>query len=560
MKAGNTMHRSNKHGFTLTEVLVAMAIFITVISGVVVLYSGAVSTTRAGYRAIDAIEAGRTAMAVIETDLQTAFTAAEFGEDYQFYGRPEGFTFVGLDRDGNLTRVTYAINRIDGENDFDTVVSETLGTFCRRAIAQIDRAVQVGRIPPGTVGSEVQFLLEQIWTVLLDEGQVTALDRPAFDAELNEFLTAGAPPAGNPAYFDFSGSDLATRTIEIQVRMRTAYMIRYEEPMMGDLDSFRVPVAGGDAEMPSLDDSFGLASFGCTPSEIGQPDLRCSLYKAITDYTGNDIRQDLRDNPSLYFYVNDETVETLYNTKKRELWIRALAQDPGYAWRMSDNTLAVPKYQRLRQTPNSTTGVSAPLDQGDQMTLQELQYAPEIPAPPEVPLNDAGSTSPIADWWKGQLAAEGYTPRDFVVGEQILLRASMLQVPAFDALNRPPYFSYGFGADADTDFRTAFNDFENMLSYDTFRTGQDYDAAAFFSPLQQFDFFTGQAMTGLQNASTAASPLAPRLPLMVVPQYMVVARRDTAESGYYLHWFNQGISVPSAVRRDTPATFVANSG
>ena len=47
--------RSQKRGFTLTEMLVAMAIFITVISGVVVLYSGAVFTVRAGYRAIESL-------------------------------------------------------------------------------------------------------------------------------------------------------------------------------------------------------------------------------------------------------------------------------------------------------------------------------------------------------------------------------------------------------------------------------------------------------------------------------------------------------------------------
>ena len=111
-------------GFTLTELLVAIAIFITLLGGVGALFVGAVRTTRQGFQNQEAYETARAALSIIESDLTRAFASRDHGQYYSFYGTPIGFTFVGLaaPRDnrptGNLARVTYVVYRDFVSNRF----------------------------------------------------------------------------------------------------------------------------------------------------------------------------------------------------------------------------------------------------------------------------------------------------------------------------------------------------------------------------------------------------------------------------------------------------------
>ena len=103
-------------GFSLIELLVAIVIFITVMSGVTLLFSGAIRASKQGFQNQDAFEVARGAMDIIERDLNRSFTSRDHGDVFNFYGTPIGFTFVGMvsadeSSNPNLARVTYVIHQ-----------------------------------------------------------------------------------------------------------------------------------------------------------------------------------------------------------------------------------------------------------------------------------------------------------------------------------------------------------------------------------------------------------------------------------------------------------------
>lgn len=99
-------------GFTLPELLVGIAIFVSVMAGIVLLFNAAVRTVRQGHQSQQAFELARGTLGVLERDLTRAFTSRAHGDYYQFYGTPIGFSFVGMVEVGGLdqiARVTYVI-------------------------------------------------------------------------------------------------------------------------------------------------------------------------------------------------------------------------------------------------------------------------------------------------------------------------------------------------------------------------------------------------------------------------------------------------------------------
>ncbi len=103
-----------KRGFTLVELLVAIAIFVTVMASVALVFNGAIRTSKQGFQNQEAYELARGAMKVIERDLNRAFTNRNRGDVFNFYGTPIGFTYVGLiaaneSSAPNMARVTYVI-------------------------------------------------------------------------------------------------------------------------------------------------------------------------------------------------------------------------------------------------------------------------------------------------------------------------------------------------------------------------------------------------------------------------------------------------------------------
>ncbi|MBI4557330.1 MAG: type II secretion system protein [Candidatus Hydrogenedentes bacterium] len=112
-------------GFTLVELLVAIAIIMSVLAGVALVFTGAVRAVRTGQQSMDAQELARSVQNVMARDLSSAFTARDFGNLYEFFGTPIGMTFVGVVRarlasdTPNLARVTYVVHTSVGNVDFE---------------------------------------------------------------------------------------------------------------------------------------------------------------------------------------------------------------------------------------------------------------------------------------------------------------------------------------------------------------------------------------------------------------------------------------------------------
>ncbi|MBI5093207.1 MAG: prepilin-type N-terminal cleavage/methylation domain-containing protein [Candidatus Hydrogenedentes bacterium] len=122
------------HGFSLVELLVAMAVFGTVMAGITMLFVSSVRSVKQGTQNIDAFSTARATFDVIDRDLTTAFTSRDRGDYYNFFGTPIGFTFIGVvDTSGfaggggdNLARITYVLHVTDGVTNSRGVNSESV--------------------------------------------------------------------------------------------------------------------------------------------------------------------------------------------------------------------------------------------------------------------------------------------------------------------------------------------------------------------------------------------------------------------------------------------------
>ena len=119
------------HGFTLVELLVALAIVVVVMAGLMMLFAGSIRAVRQGYQAMDAFERARGTLTVLENDLATAFASLDYGDTYTFYGTPLGMTFIGLDRSATgskgLARITYVVYNDPGSIPFLDALELNLG-------------------------------------------------------------------------------------------------------------------------------------------------------------------------------------------------------------------------------------------------------------------------------------------------------------------------------------------------------------------------------------------------------------------------------------------------
>ena len=102
---------------------------------------------RQGNQAMTENANGRTTLGVMEADLKLAYTARDFGDPNQFYGRPEGFMFVGKLSTGTEGRVTYVINPNAAPDSFNSVIAEPWEDTRARVWTQVHDAAYALYLP-----------------------------------------------------------------------------------------------------------------------------------------------------------------------------------------------------------------------------------------------------------------------------------------------------------------------------------------------------------------------------------------------------------------------------
>ena len=308
--------RTRQHGFTLVELLVAMAIFITIMGGVTVLFTGAIRTVRQGNQQMDLFSMGRGMMTVMERDMSAAFTARELGEYFQFYGRAEGFMFVGKLENGRLGRVTYVINPNADTREFETAINEPW-----------------------------QNVWERVVTFAADRARARGLAvRPAQDDASAYFQSFYPAPSGAFVNLGDLVEDINRTPIDFTVRARSYALLRYQEDV-ADLETFQ-PIRDANSSLsyqwPYIDP--------LQPSRDrvdGSPEgVEEALYFDILNGiggAGNDIRNAVSFANLQLHAINGDTVAALIAAKRREIWIRLLAGDgptgvPGFWKNPNDPT------------------------------------------------------------------------------------------------------------------------------------------------------------------------------------------------------------------------------
>jgi prepilin-type N-terminal cleavage/methylation domain-containing protein len=288
-KYKNKAHHSR--GFSLVELLVAMAIFTTLMAGLVVLFSGAVSAYRSAMITRDAHEAGRSMLSVIERDLKSAFTSREHGQYYQFYGTPDGFMFVGLLANGQLGRVTYVLRPTSESPQFETILAEPWIDVLSRTRDQVEAAARNNGQDVVQALADIQAWFEQQYDVDEDgNGLISAFEEKTI--------------------YDFP------------VYVQTASLIRYEEPGRTDLDTFDL---GGGITFPYIDPANpNLDDYPANGDAIRGPlyDLLRTGIQGSQYRSSND--EDIRIALELYPSLRPDAIETLLAQKRRQIWIQLL--------------------------------------------------------------------------------------------------------------------------------------------------------------------------------------------------------------------------------------------
>lgn len=525
-----------------------MAVFISLMAALAVLFSGAVETVRGSYQLLDAYEVGRTAVDVIDQDLKGAFTAREYGDVYNFYGTPYGFMFVGALEDGQLGRVTYALHP-----DAETVDYEMNALFTWKELreAASEQAVDVVRRYGLPVKGDALTAFVAAWQVVVAQklGQVG--------------LTL---PTALPDDFIFEVDAIAT----------TWSIVRYEEPGVSDLDTFQLMArrnGAGLVQWPPLRPRDYKADYddlnALDGNELYNPEY--NLLGAMLTAVNNDPSllpdNDLRslalagtvqnyDQPYRLRGITHDTASEILASARRALWLRLLQGEeviPGHLFWATDEALADAQY-RYEST-------------GDGSDLEYLESRPNANdyVVAEGVLRSLIMRSPDT----GDIVY--VTPQDIAAFLGATLDFEPQRAQAFAAAG---LFAYG---DGNEHYLPYYNTAENI------RSNQGLYVASAGGESQPFfytynDWLAGNvAISGdyptpaldktIIDASTRGrraeavlgSPLLPRLPAVVVVNIEISEEHVSPGAGDFRRKFTQAVDVPTAIGAGTgPPNFIAS--
>ncbi len=537
---GVPARRQSQAGFTLTELLVATAIFVILMSALVTLFSSAIAAVRQGYASIDTYDTGRMAMTTFSRDLNGAFTAREHGDTYNFYGRPDGFMFVGALANGQIGRVTYVMHPSPGNTKVRMKVTERWGVV----EANIRRQVQRIARQRGYSGSAV-----------------------------DSFVGQSQPPASGVLgvvadHYKYSDTSIvrpynADEWVEFDVEIDLESLVRYEETGASDLDTFDMYVkldSGGvpiQLDWPYVDPSdygndatplagdgdtqqqFLLGALDPNPSDpLGTFDMR-NRFRSIN--TGGGAPHPSGD--QLYLRaLGRDAFDQMLKARKREFWLRMLSGEPmNMPTLTADATYGSVGYwfdERLND-PNTR----------QMRVLNEYLIADGIVARTRI----------------YQPNSENYVFVDLppigpVPGPEDILP---------DILDAEVMFSYGDGGLAPVNY---FNDIENLRNPDDPHSAGGgpvnvptllAQGAAGFTDVDLIEADKALADTMLGNRSNRknlGSPLAPRIPSVVTTDFWVTRTRTRPGAPDILKRFSQTVQIPTAQGRSVSTTIAQGPG
>ncbi|HUW60600.1 MAG TPA: prepilin-type N-terminal cleavage/methylation domain-containing protein [Candidatus Bathyarchaeia archaeon] len=205
-------------GFTLAEMLVAVAVLMVLMAGFTMLFTGSVRTVRSSLQQTDAFDRAGGALSSIKADLLTSFNGRDAGNKFSFYGTPIGMTFVGLvknrseyagydntatpmqNTDLRLARVTYVLHH-GGSYEYFPAAMDGADAFSHRLLRYVEmNAADLDTFPvqwDTTMASETDTIMGVI------------------DGELLEYLLAH-PDQDTP---EFADSYRRAKKCEFWIRM-----------------------------------------------------------------------------------------------------------------------------------------------------------------------------------------------------------------------------------------------------------------------------------------------------------------------------------------------------
>ena len=512
-------------GFSLVELLVALAIFIVIMGSLAALLSGAVDTARQGYALMNAMERARGSMSVLEADLKTAFATPQNRQNFQFYGEPNGFLYSGQLSSGGFGRVTYAVHEDNaqpagmqgqptgaGAPPDEVTLLIPWGDVARQfARVLLDRNPSKGGLPnidkngDGAPDISIQGYPAAATAISdTDYALYQTSQTGWFDAySAHVFQTVyGVMPA------DFN------EPVEFTLRIRRGVLLRYEERGQGTMTQFSSPV------MTQL--------FARATTEQPSPLDPENIYSLVHPLGSAE------DETSVLASFPDATREQLDRLQQAHYWVRMLSG-------------SIPLNGMVDPFVANTNGAG--------------------PMPP---------------FWSEDGNASGPSWRNYVVTEGILVAAELVRpgtdqvirgidhtqlddagnpgraVPV-NALDISSFFFYGLedGANSPT-FNTlwdmprvtlAGNPGVSRPMFGYFLFGGDA------APLSKFYMNTGAADLFAEALRTQVydyspgDPLKPRLPAWVAPGFWIFGDPSRTGAAPFHQWFQQKVDIPSAYLR-----------
>jgi hypothetical protein len=147
----NNSRTSGTEGFTLVELLVAVAITVTMLAAILSVFFAVIQTVTRGHNTQKGFELARGTMNVIERDLAVGFSARDIGDADKFFGAPMGMSFIVKNdsvhegQPNKYARVTYVVyfpSRLTGQVEVES--TENSGEFINVTTYSLLRYVEPG--------------------------------------------------------------------------------------------------------------------------------------------------------------------------------------------------------------------------------------------------------------------------------------------------------------------------------------------------------------------------------------------------------------------------------